>query len=177
MKKTIIFALAFTGLLFSQTTYAQNSCRRVHNFCTASLPEEENSKDWMFDNQSKSATFEKGKTYEMSFVAYENYVYRIATCTDLAVSEKIHFEVFHNVLVRKPLNGVNRLVKEKMPIYDNKSDNMSSFYKFRVDKSEKIYVKVSIPSSGESSNKQLKDSEFVCVGVLLQKRRAAKTGF
>ena len=54
---------------------------------------------------------------------------------------------------------------------------MTSFYKFRVDKSEKIYVKVTIPNSGDSSNKQFKDSEFVCVGVLLQHRRVAKTGF
>ena len=54
---------------------------------------------------------------------------------------------------------------------------MSAFYKFRVEKTEKIYVKVNIPAGGDSATKQYKDSEFVCVGVLLQHRKANKTGF
>ena len=95
MKKTIIFGIGLIGLIFIQSVNAQNSCRRVHNFCTSALPDDEQSKNWLFDNQSKSATFEKGKVYEMSFIAYKDFVYRIATCTDIVEgSGKINFEVF-----------------------------------------------------------------------------------
>ena len=178
MKKVIIFGIGLIALVFIQSVNAQNSCRKVHNFCTNILPDDEQSNAWLFDNQSKSATFEKGKVYEMSFIAYKDFVYRIATCTDIIEgSDKINFEVFHNQLVKKEINGVNRLIKEKTAIYNNNSDNMSAFYKFRVEKSEKIYVKVNIPNSGDSATKQYKDSEFVCVGVLLQHRKANKTGF
>lgn len=159
-----------------QATYAQ-SCRRVHDFCTENLPEEEQSKEWSFDNQSKSATFEKGKVYEMSFVAYKDFVYRITTCTDIAEADKVNFEVYHNELVRKEMSTGTRLVKEKILIYDNKTDSDKAYYKFRTEKSEKIYVKINVPASGDSSTKGFKDSEFVCVGVLLQHRRGQKVGF
>lgn len=178
MKKGIIFGIGIIGLIFIQSAFAQNSCRKVHNFCTNALPEDEQSKMWSFDNQSKSATFEKGKVYEMSFIAYKDFVYRIATCTDITEgADKINFEVFHNELVRKPMKDGTRLIKEKISIYNNNTDNMSSFYKFRVEKTEKIYVKVNIPQGGDSATKQYKDSEYVCVGVLLQHRKASKTGF
>lgn len=176
MKNFKLIGIGLIGLVMIQAAYAQ-SCRKVHEFCTANLPEEEMSKDWSFDNQSKSATFEKGKVYEMSFVAYKDFVYRITTCTDVEESEKINFEVFHLELVRKEMNGVNRLVKEKISIFNNNSDNMKPFYKFRTEKTEKIYVKINVPNAGESSTKQFRDSEFVCVGVLLQHRRGKKVGF
>jgi hypothetical protein len=180
MKKNIFFGIIFIGIIFIQATYAQNSCKRIHNFCTENLPDDEakSGEDWIFDNQSKSATFEKGKVYEMSFVAYNNFIYRIATCTDIIEgSENLQFEVFRNELVRKTVNGKTRLLKEKTSIFNNSTDEFKSFYKFIVNKTEKIYVKVSIPVAGESSAKQYKDSKFVCVGVLLEHRRLKKIGF
>jgi len=178
MKKTLFFGIIFVSVIFIQATYAQNSCRRVHNFCTETIPEDENEGNWSFNNQSKSATFEKGKDYEMSFVAYNNYIYRIATCTDiLEAGENIKFEVFRTELVRKEVNGKIRLLKGKASIYNNQKDDLKSFYKFRVKKTERIYVKVSIPSTGQSSAKQYKDSQYVCVGVLLEHRKIDKTGF
>jgi hypothetical protein len=176
MRKLIVFGIGLIGLIVIQAVYAQ-SCRRVHDFCTENLPDEEQSKDWSFDNQSKSATFEKGKVYEMSFVAYKDYVYRITTCTDIANGDKVNFEVYHNELVRKEMSSGTRLIKEKILIYDNKTDNDKAYYKFRTEKSEKIYVKINVPASGDSSTKGFKDSEFVCVGVLLQHHRGQKVGF
>ncbi len=178
MKKNIFFGIIFVGIIFIQATYAQNSCKKVHNFCSESLPEEESKGEWDFDNQSKSATFEKGKIYQMSFIAYENFIYRIATCTDIIeTGENIQFEVFRNELVRKKVNGKTRLLKEKTSIFDNKSEEFKSFYKFKVKKTEKMYVQVTVPATGESSAKQYKDSQYVCVGVLLEHRRVKKTGF
>jgi len=178
MKKGILFGIICIGIIFIQATYAQNSCKRVHNFCSEGLPEEEQTGDWSFDNQSKSATFEKGKTYEMSFVAYKNFVYRVATCTDIIeAGENIQFEVFRNELVRKEVNGALRLLKQKKSIFNNQTSEKESFFKIRMKKTEKIFVQVSIPSSGKSATKQFKDSEYVCVGVLLEHRRVKKTGF
>lgn len=180
MKKNIFFGIIFIGIIFIQATYAQNSCKRIHYFCTENLPDEE-SKDgnnWVFNNQSKSATFEKGKVYEMSFIAYENFIYRLATCTDIIEgAENLQFEVFRIQLVRKKVNGKTRLLKEKTSIFNNNTADFKSFYKFTVDKTEKIFVKVSIPLSGESAAKKYKDTKFVCVGVLLEHRKLEKTGF
>lgn len=166
------------SLIVVQSVFAQQSCKRVHEFCTNNLPEEEQVESWSFNNQSKSATFEKGKTYEMSFIAYQDFVYRLSTCTDIEEgTDKIEFELFHLELIRKEVNGVNRLMREKVSMYSNKTDNLKEFYKFRVEKTEKLFVKVKIPGSGESADKKLRDSDFVCVGVLLQQRKGTKVGF
>ncbi len=178
MKKSLFFGIVCVGIIFIQASYAQNTCKRIHNFCTEILPEEESKGSWNFDNQSKSATFEKGKVYEMSFIAYSNFIYRLATCTDnMEADESIQFEVFRTEIVRKKINGKTRLIKEKKSIFNNQTDDLKSFYKFRVNKTEKLYVKVTIPSGSESSVKKYKDTDYVCVGVLLEHRRVQKTGF
>lgn len=178
MKKALILGLGILSLIVVQSVMAQQNCKRVHQFCTNNLPEEEQAELWSFNNQSKSATFEKGKTYEMSFIAYRDYIYRLSTCTDvLEGGDKIEFEILHLELTRKEVNGVSRLMKEKTSIYNNKEDEMKPFHKFRVEKTEKLFVRVKVPSSGESSNKKFKDSEFICVGVLLEQRKGEKIGF
>lgn len=178
MRNKIIFGIALVGLVVIQSVQAQQSCRKVHNFCKNVIPEDDRSKMWELDNQSKSATVEKGKVYEVSFIAYKDFVYRLSTCTDVADGEKINFEILHTELVRRPdKNGNPRIFKDKVAIYNNTSNDMTQFYKFRVEKSEKLYVKVNIPASGKSESKQFKDSDFVCVGVLLEHSRAEALGF
>ncbi len=178
MRNKIIFGIALIGLIVIQSVQAQQTCRKVHNFCKSAIPDEERSKIWELNNQSKSATVEKGKVYEMSFIAYKDFVYRISTCTDVEDAEKINFEIFHMELVRRPdKNGNPRIFKEKVSIFNNKENDMTQFYKFRVEKSEKLFVKVNVPSSGKSESKQFKDSDFVCVGVLLEHSKAEKLGF
>jgi len=177
MRNKIIFGFALLGFIVLQSIQAQ-SCRKVHNYCKDAIPEEEQSKEWQLDSQSKSATVEKGKVYEMGFVAYKSYVYRISTCTDVEDAEKINFEIFHMELVRRPdKNGNPRIFKEKVSIYNNSADDMTQYYKFRVEKSEKLYLRVNVPVSGQSESKKMKGSDFVCVGVLLEHSRAEKLGF
>jgi len=178
MRHKIIFGLAIVGFIVLQSIQAQQSCRKVHEFCKDGIPEEQQTKNWEMDNQSKYATVEKGKIYEMSFIAYGNFVYRISTCTDVEDAEKINFEIFHTELVRRPdKNGNPRIFKEKVSIYNNKANDMTQFYKFRVEKSEKLYLRVNIPVSGKSEAKEFKDSDFVCVGVLLEHSKAERLGF
>ena len=178
MTHKIIFGISLLGLIVFQSIQAQQSCRKVHEFCKDGIPEEEQTKNWEMDNQTKYATVEKGKTYEMSFISYRDFVYRISTCTDVEDAEKINFEIFHTELVRRPdKDGNPRIFKEKVSIYNNKANDMTQFYKFRVEKSEKLYVRVNIPISGKSESKEFKDSDFVCVGVLLEHAKAEKLGF
>ena len=178
MRNKVIFGIALIGLVMIQSVQAQQACRKVHNFCKSSIPDDERSKIWELNNQSKSATMEKGKVYEMSFIAYKDFVYRLSTCTDVEDGEKISFEILHTELVKRPdKNGNPRIFKDKVSIYSNKDNEMSQYYKFRVEKSEKLYVKVNVPASGKSETKQFKDSDFVCVGVLLEHSKAEKLGF
>ena len=114
----------------------------------------------------------------MSFVAYQNFIYRIATCSDLIdAGQNIEFEVLRTELVRKEVNGNTRLIKEKKSIFNNKTDNLKNFYKFRVKKTEKLFVKVTVPGTSSAEENKNEDSQYVCVGVLLEHSRVQKTGF
>lgn len=162
----LLFSL-FSLILFGQFAQAQ-SCYGVHDYCTESIPKEEQTKDWMFDSQSKSATVKRDTIYEMSFIAYKGFIYRLATCTDIAQSNGVSFELLHEVLKPKMIGGERRLSRVKETLYSNESDGLKAYYKFYLEKTEKLFVRVKVPS-GQSENKAFKDTNLACVGVLLQK--------
>lgn len=180
MKKSIYFGLIFIGSMFFQTANAQNNCKRMHRFCVSSFAKDQSKGTWNFDNQSKTTTIERGQVYEMSFVAYSNFIYRVATCTDeMNPDYKIKFEVLKNELVKKEVNGKMRLLKAKTTVFTNASEGVDAenYYKFRVNKTQKIYVKVTIPAVKKSAEANSNESKYACLGVLLQHRRTKKVGF
>ena len=131
------------------------------------------------NNQSKSAVFTKGKVYEMSFIAYSDYNYRISVCTDIIEGgDKLTFTLEQDAIVRvKDANGNTNIKRQREVIYNNSEDNNKQFVKFKTEKTQKMYLKVNVPATGESGDKKLNQTEQVCVGVLLEHRKASKTGF
>ena len=115
----------------------------------------------------------------MSFIAYAGFDYRISVCTDIEGGDKVRFELFHDAIVRvKDEYGNTNIKRQKESLYKNADDNLSPMVEFTVDQTKKFYLDVEVPSSGESKNKKLaKSSDNVCVGVLLEHRKVAKTGF
>lgn len=175
MKKAVFFGLTLAVVVVLQ---AYSQCQKTHYFCTQQLTKEEQAEFWNLNNQSQSAMFAKGQVYEMSFIAYKGYDYRLSVCTDIVGGEKVEFELLQDEVVRvKDEFGNTNIRKTKSSIYSNKDDSMKPSINFTTDKTKKIYVKVNIPGSGTSKDKSLGKTDNVCVGVLIEHKEAAALGF
>ena len=176
MKRAIILASVLTVIVVLQ---AYSQCQKTHYFCTAQLSKEEQAEFWNLNNQSQSALFAKGQVYEMSFIAYKGYDYRLTVCTDVVEGgEKVSFEMLQDEVVRvKDEYGNTNIKKTKESIYKNSDDGLKPSINFTTDKTKKIYVKVNVPSTGTSKDKTVGKTDNVCVGVLLEHKEAADLGF
>ena len=176
MKRALIIGVALIGFIAIQ---AYSQCQKTHYFCTTLLDKEQQAEFWNLNNQSKSATFEKGKVYKMSFIAYKGFDYRISVCTDIKEgADKVRFELFHDAIVRvKDEYGNTNIQRKKESFYSNQDDNLSPMVEFTVDKTKKFYIDVNVPAAGESKDRKLSKTDNVCVGVLLEHKKAAKMGF
>ncbi len=174
MKRALLLTTLFVGFATIQT-YAQ--CKKTHYFCTSQFTKEQQSEYWDLNNQSKSATFAKGKVYELSFICYKGYDYRLSVCTDIldGTGDKVSFELFQDAIVRD--EQTQRISKQRESIYNNTNDNMKTFVKFATDKTKKFYLEVNVPATGESKNKTLNQNDLVCVGVLLEHKKGSELGF
>jgi hypothetical protein len=175
MKKVLgIGVLLLSAIVFQ--AYAQ--CNKTHYLCMGQFSKEDKSAYWNLNNQSRSAAFEKGKVYEMSFVAYEGFEYRLSTCTDIESATGVKFELAKDIVVRvKDANGNTNIKRQREVIFDNEDDGMTPFVLFTSDKTRKFYLSVNVPATGSSDNKKLTNTDNVCVGVLLEHRRTEKLGF
>lgn len=174
--KRALFLSSLLAIVVVLQAYSQ--CQKTHYFCTTQLSKEEQAEFWNLNNQSQSATFAKGQVYEMSFVAYKGYDYRVSVCTDIVGGDKVAFELLQDEVIRvKDEYGNTNIKKTKEAVYNNKDDNMKPTIIFTTDKTKKFYIKVNVPPTGESKDKALGKTENVCVGVLLEHKEAAKLGF
>lgn len=175
MKKVLGIGVLLLSAIVIQA-YAQ--CNKTHYLCMGQFSKEDKSAYWNLNNQSRSAAFEKGKVYEMSFVAYEGFEYRLSTCTDVESVTGVKFELAKDILVRvKDADGNMNIKRQREVIFDNEDDGMTPFVLFTSDNTRKFYLSVNVPATGSSDNKKLTNSDNVCVGVLLEHRRTEKPGF
>ncbi|NOQ73691.1 MAG: hypothetical protein GQ574_16915 [Crocinitomix sp.] len=175
MRKVVGIGVLLLSAIMVQA-YAQ--CNKTHYLCMGQFSKEDKSAYWNLNNQSRSAAFEKGKVYEMSFVAYEGFEYRLSTCTDIESSTGVKFELAKDIVVRvKDASGNTNIKRQREVIFDNEDDGMTPFVLFTSDKTRKFYLSVNVPATGSSDNKKLTNTDNVCVGVLLEHRRTEKLGF
>lgn len=175
MKKAIILGALLAVVVVLQ---AYSQCQKTHYFCTQSLTKEEQAEFWNLNNQSQSAMFAKGQVYEMSFIAYKGFDYRMTVCTDIVGGDKVQFELLQDEVVRvKDEYGNTNIKKTKESIYKNADDGMKASINFTTEKTKKIYVKVNVPAAGASKDKALGKTDNVCVGVLIEHKEAAALGF
>ena len=86
--------------------------------------------------------------------------------------------MLHDAIVRvKDEFGNTNIQRKKETLYSNQDDNLSPFVEFSVDQTKKFYLSVNVPASGESKDRKLSKTDNVCVGVLLEHKKAAKLGF
>lgn len=172
--------LLFVGVLMMSiiVVEAVAQCNKTHYLCMGQFSKEDKSAFWNLNNQSRSAAFEKGKVYEMSFIAYEGFEYRLSTCTDIESATGVKFELAQDMIVRvMDENGNTNIKRQREVIFDNEDDGMTPFVLFTSDKTRKFYLSVQIPSTGSSQDRKLTNTDNVCVGVLLEHRRTEKLGF
>lgn len=176
MKRGIIIGALVFGFIAFQ---AYSQCKKTHYFCTSLLDKEKQAEFWNLNNQSKSATFQKGKIYKMSFIAYKGFDYRVSVCTDIVEGgDKVRFELFHDAIIRvKDEYGNTNIKRQKESLYNNTDDNLSPSLEFTVDKTKKFFLDVNVPVGGESKDRKLAKSDNVCVGVLLEHKKVAQLGF
>ena len=177
MKRALLLATVLLGGIIVE---AYSQCSRTHYFCTSQLSKEEQQEYWNLNNQSKSAAVAKGEDYNLSFIAYKGYDYRLSVCTDAVegTGEKVQFTLSQDAIVRvKDENGNTNIRKQKEAIFDNSKEGNESFVKFATDKTRKFYLTVKVPAAAESQNKKLGIEEKVCLGVLLEHRKSPNLGF
>ncbi len=176
MKKVALAGVILFGAILFQG-YAQ--CGKTQYLCLNQFSKKEDKGAfWNINNQSRSAAFEKGKVYEMSFIGYEGFEYRLSTCTDIASSSGVKFQLAQDEVVRvKDGNGNTNIKKQRTIVFDNESDGMTPFVLFTTDKTKKFYLSVNVPATGSSDNRKLTNTDNVCVGVLIEHRRTQKLGF
>jgi len=174
MRKVLIAGTLLVSAIVIQA-FAQ--CNKTHYLCTGQFSKEEKSAYWNLNNQSRSAAFEKGKVYEMSFIAYEGFEYRVSTCTDVPSSSGVHFELARDIVVRvKDGQGNTNIKRQREVIFDNETEG-TPYVLFTTDKTKKFYISVDVPATGSSGNKKLTNTDNVCVGVLIEHRKTEKLGF
>lgn len=175
MKKVVFSGILVLSAILIQA-YAQ--CNRTHYLCLSQFSKEDKGAFWNLNNQSKSGAFEKGKVYEMSFICYEGFEYRLSTCTDVESANGVKFQLSQDMVVRvKDENGNTTMKRQREVIFDNEDDGMTPFVLFTTDQTKKFYVSVNVPATGSSEDKKLTNTDNVCIGVLIEHRRTEKLGF
>lgn len=161
--------IVFSLLLVLSASYALSQCPDPSKFCI-----EAEGNEWSYNSQSKSAAFEKGEQYTMSFIAYKNIAYNIGVCTMLLEQQDVEFEVY--VLETKKDESTGRYEKVKKYLFRNSENELKQSCLIAGDRTSKVYVKLRVPN-GETKDKDNELEELVCVGVLIEQAKNIRTGF
>ena len=170
--------LVAIGILLLSAIVIHAQCNKTHYLCLSQFSKDEKGAFWNLNNQSKSGAFEKGKVYEMSFIGYAGFEYRLSTCSDVESANSVNFQLSQDVVVRmQDEKGNTSIKRQREVIFDNKDDGMNPYVLFTTDKTKKFYVAVNVPSTGSSEDKKLTNTDNVCIGVLIEHRKTEKLGF
>jgi len=175
MRRIVLATIGICSLIVIQA-FAQ--CQKTHLLAQDQFGKADRGQGWLLNNQSRSGAFEKGKSYEMSFIAYEGYEYRLATCTDVESAAQVDFELAHDVIVRvKDGDGHMSIKRQRETFFDNSEEGKEQFVVFTTEKTQKFYVTVSVPATGSSSDRKLTNTDRVCMGVAIYHRKTERLGF
>lgn len=161
--------IIFSLLLTLTAGYAFSQCPDPSRFCLGAEGSE-----WSYNSQSKSAAFEKGEQYTMSFIAYKNMAYNIGVCTMLEEQQDVEFEVYLMSVEKDEATG--RYGKVKKYLFRNSENELAQSCMIAGERTQKIYVKLRVPQ-GESKDKENQQEDVVCVGVLIEQAKNIRTGF
>jgi len=116
------------------------------------------------NSQSKTGSLISGQNYEMTFIAQDNYDYRITAGTINPDKGEVSFEVFE-MITEKDDKGNYAKVKK---VIISSEEAESNTVEFTTDKARKLTIKVSY-DEGE-------DKKPECVAVLIEDKKTTKIG-
>lgn len=119
---------------------------------------------WGINSQSKTGSLISGQNYEMTFIAQDNYDYRITAGTINPDKGEVSFEVFE-MITEKDDKGNYAKVKK---VIISSEEAESNTVEFTTDKARKLTIKVSY-EEGE-------DKKPECVAVLIEDKKTTKIG-
>ena len=171
MRKILLIAVLLMNFVAVQAT-AQ--CEETYLLCKKHFTKEENKAGWNVNKQSQGLSVEKGTEYETIVTAYKGLEYRLSVCTDIEGGIPANFKLERESMVTVTDSTGNTTIERQREVVFDSSINLEELYVlFRSNKTENFYLTVTIPSTGKS--KKLKDSDNVCIGVLLEHRKTKKS--
>ncbi len=176
IKRSWLISVLFINFFALQVT-AQ--CNETYNLCLKQLSKEDKKAGWFTNKQSQSVSYQKGEIYETSLTAFKGFEYRLTVCVDADGGMPATFQLSQDVMVTvNDSDGNAKIERQRKIIFDNTADTEELYVLFRgTNKTEKFYLTVNVPANGKSATKKLKNTENVCVGVLLEHRKAKKSAF
>lgn len=116
------------------------------------------------NSQSKTGALISGQSYDMSFIAQDNYDYRITVGTLNPNEGTVTFEVYEMVS-EKDENGQYKKVKK---VIISSEDAESNTVEFTTDKARKLMINVTFDDA--------EDQKPHCVAVLIEDKKTTKIG-
>lgn len=130
-------------------------------------PKSKEKDPYSISSQSRTASLLAEQTYEMSFIAQNGMDYRLTTKQLKSAAGTISYEVYEMVVEKTEVNGKTEYKRVKHVLAS--SGDSGASLEFSTDKVRKVFVSITL--SGGDKKKP------VCVGVLVEDKRATKIGF
>jgi hypothetical protein len=158
--KTLVIALLFT---VSYSGIAQTGvCTGFHKENCFMEGTKKDKREFMYNAQSKSGLFAQGSISKLRAVVYKGMDYRMTVCCETALGQSVNFKILD--------------AKTNEELYDNTKDENSQQFEFQSASTRQLIIEVSIPS-GETQSAKGKATDAACVGLLIEHKVAARTGF
>lgn len=161
--KKLFLTLVAVSILSTNTNSQSSICGQFHRkACVVSEENDDPSKEYMYNGQSKSGLFSQGTTSRMRFVVYKGMDYRMNVCAETQIGEAVNFKIYD--------------AKTNEQLYDNAQNEGAKYFEFQCTTSRQLIVEVSIPT-GEVAESKGKQADQACVGFLIEHRTTDKVGF
>jgi hypothetical protein len=171
IKITLLFlALAAFGNLSAQ------SCTGFHKKSCKSGAEE----GWVYNSQSKSGLFEEGMSSEIKITIFKDFDYAMTLCNEKSLG-------------KRDLSLTIKDAKTGEMIYDNTTDEKAQHVEFTCAATRNVIVTVTAPggdgggsakgadakktASKNTAPKSAEPTNGGCVGLLIEHKATAKSGF
>ncbi|MFN5416401.1 MAG: hypothetical protein ACK5B9_05045 [Flavobacteriia bacterium] len=116
------------------------------------------------NSQSKTGALISGQSYDMAFIAQDNYDYRITVGTMDSKEGTVSFEVYE-MITEKDANGKYAKVKK---VIISSEEAESNTVEFITDKARKLMINVRFDDA--------EDQKPHCVAVLIEDKKTTKIG-
>ena len=158
-----IFTSAF--IIFFSFTFAQCPAPEV---MLKERPKTKVKDPYSVNSQSRSGSVTSDSRFEMSFIAQQGMDYRLTTKPLKGAVGSVSYEVYEMVVEKKMENNTE-VFKRVKRVLASSNDAGADPLEFTTDKTRKVFVSMSL--TGGDKKKP------VCVGILLEDKRATKLGF